>query len=82
VEVDQTGHPAIDALLTEPLDIRDGWLHLSEEPGLGIELNPRTLEALTVPAHQLMLEGSYSDLIFGPGYFATPPPYKSNATDA
>ena len=39
VEVDQTGNPFIDELLSEPLDIKDGLLSLSEQPGLGIELN-------------------------------------------
>jgi len=31
--------PALSAVIDHPLDIRDGRLHLSDRPGLGIELN-------------------------------------------
>jgi galactonate dehydratase len=34
-----------DSFITHPLDIRDGYLHLSERPGLGVELNMDFLEA-------------------------------------
>ena len=30
---------AYDVLIDPPLDIRDGRLHLSDRPGLGIEMN-------------------------------------------
>ena len=34
-----------NAIITDPLDIRDGYLYLSERPGLGTELNVEYLEA-------------------------------------
>lgn len=77
VEVDQTGNPLIDELLTEPLVIKDGLLKLSEEPGLGIQLNPATLKRLVLPPGQMMPQGNYSDLIFGHDYQSIPPPYES-----
>ncbi|HYM51129.1 MAG TPA: mandelate racemase/muconate lactonizing enzyme family protein [Candidatus Limnocylindrales bacterium] len=76
VEVDQTGNPSIEQLLVEPLHIEDGKLLLSRAPGLGVELNPQTLNRLRVPPGQLMLDGNYSDLIFGPEHYAVAPPYE------
>jgi len=77
VEVDQTGNPFIDDLLTEPLRIEDGLLQLPEAPGLGIEPNPATIKRLAMPAGQTMPDGNYSDLIFGAQYMTEAPPYKS-----
>ncbi len=74
VEVDQTGNPFIDELLAEPLDIRDGLLHLSDKPGLGIDLNPTALARLTLPPDKTIPDGNYSDLIFGRQYLTPPPP--------
>ena len=34
-----------NAVIDEPLDIRGGVLHLSEKPGLGVELNEEFLDA-------------------------------------
>ena len=75
VEVDQTGNPFIEELLTEPLRIEDGRLKLSDAPGLGISLNPAALKRLTVPRGETMADGNYSDLIFGAEYYAVAPPY-------
>jgi len=75
VEIDQTGNPFIEKLLAEPLNIKDGLLSLSDEPGLGIELNHSTLNQLKLPPNQLIPDGNYSDLIFGPQYWSVPPPY-------
>ena len=75
VEVDQTGNPLIDELLTEPLAIKDGMLHLSDKPGLGIELNFDTVRRLALSPAQLIPDGNYSDLIFGQEYWSVPPPY-------
>ena len=36
--------PAADEILSAPLDIRDGWLHVSEEPGLGIDVDESVIE--------------------------------------
>ena len=68
VEVDQTGNPLIEELLVEPLVVRDGRLSLSNAPGLGIELNPVTLQRyrLNDPLH--LPDGSYSDMIFGKAF--------------
>ena len=77
VEVDQTGNPFIGELLSEPLNIKDGLLSLSEQPGLGIELNHSTLNQLKLPPNQLIPDGNYSDLIFGQQYWSVPPPYTS-----
>jgi L-alanine-DL-glutamate epimerase-like enolase superfamily enzyme len=68
VEVDQTGNPFIDELLTEPLRIEDGSLQLSGEPGLGIDLDQATVDRLALGPDELMPDGNYSDLIFGPEY--------------
>ena len=77
VEVDQTGTPSIDELLNEPLRIEDGLLHLSDRPGLGIELNQATVDRLAVPKDQLMLDGNYSDLVFGRQHYSVAPPYET-----
>lgn len=68
VEVDQTGNPFIEELLVEPLTVRDGQLTLSKAPGLGIQLNPVTLDRyrLNDPLH--LPDGSYSDMIFGKAF--------------
>ena len=34
-----------NAAVSPPMDVRDGHLHLSERPGLGVELNVDYLEA-------------------------------------
>ena len=77
VEVDQTGNPSIDDLLTEPLRIEDGQLLLPDAPGLGIELNEATVQRLTVPSSQFMLDGNYSDFVFGRQHYSVPPPYET-----
>jgi L-alanine-DL-glutamate epimerase-like enolase superfamily enzyme len=81
VEVDQTGNPFIEDLLQEPLNIKDGLLHLSDEPGLGIELNRETVKRLAMDSHLLVPEGNYSDLIFGANHWSTPPPYEVSHLD-
>lgn len=65
VEIDQTGNPFIDELLVEPLVVRDGLLSLSKAPGLGIELNPATLQRYRFDDPLHLPDGSYSDMIFG-----------------
>ena len=45
-------HAALDVhnrLIDHPLDIRDGVLHLSERPGLGVELDEEFLDAHSDP---------------------------------
>lgn len=77
VEVDQTGNPFIDHLLTKPLKIDDGLLCLSDAPGLGIELDRATVAELALPPGTLLPDGNYSDLIFGPEYYSEPPPWEA-----
>jgi D-galactarolactone cycloisomerase len=82
VEVDQTGNPFIDGLLTEPLIIRDGLLQLPEGPGLGIELDSAALERFTVPANIPVTDGNYSDMAFGAAHVTQTPPYAAAPTRA
>ncbi len=76
VEVDQTGNPFIEELLTEPLAIEDGFLQLNDAPGLGIALDPAALKRLAVPRDQTVADGNYSDLVFGATHYAVAPPYR------
>jgi L-alanine-DL-glutamate epimerase-like enolase superfamily enzyme len=75
VEMDQTGNPFIDDLLVEPLRVRDGLLSLGDRPGLGVELNQAVLERYRMSSPLKMPDGFYSDMAFGSGAFAPPPPY-------
>ena len=74
VEVDQSGNPFVDELLSEPLRIEDGLLHLSDAPGLGIDVDETTLERLSV-GDAPMQDGNYSDMIFGSHLLERSPPY-------
>jgi len=64
VEVDQTGNPFIEELLTEPLSIRNGMLQLSDRPGLGITLNEKTVERYRLADPLAIPAGNYSDMVF------------------
>jgi D-galactarolactone cycloisomerase len=72
VEMDRTGNPFIDELLTEPLSVTDGRLRLSDRPGLGISLDEATVSRLELPPGTGLPDGNYSDLIFGPQQVAPP----------
>jgi D-galactarolactone cycloisomerase len=76
VEVDQTGNPFIDDLLTEPLVIENGLLRLPDGPGLGVELNQETIDRFLVPPGELTPPGNYSDLWFGAEYWTPAPGYE------
>ena len=65
VEVDKTGNPFVEELLTKPLSITNGLLRLSDAPGLGIELNEDTIERHRIPDVFNIPNGVYSDMIFG-----------------
>jgi len=65
VEVDQTGCPFIEQLLVEPLALRSGRLHLTDRPGLGIEVDPAALERWTLARGKSIPSGNYADLVFG-----------------
>jgi|GEM_PF-2981445 len=76
VEVDRTGNPFIDKLTVEPLLIRDGLLHLSDAPGLGVELDETTIERYRLPAEHPIPDGAYSDMSFGKDFDVPSPPYE------
>jgi D-galactarolactone cycloisomerase len=42
-EFDSTPHPIRDAMLTDDLRPRDGWLTIPDGPGLGVEVDPEVL---------------------------------------
>jgi galactonate dehydratase len=41
MEIDIDDVPWKDELITEPLDIKDGYLRIAERPGWGADLNER-----------------------------------------
>jgi D-galactarolactone cycloisomerase len=43
-EFDQVPNPLRDKLPTEPLDFRDGFLHVADKPGLGIDLDEKVIQ--------------------------------------
>ncbi len=75
VEVDQTGNPFIEDLLTEPLKVIDGEIAMPQKPGLGIELNQETVERYALPAGTQTPEGNYSDMVFGRQHYSPAGPY-------
>ena len=74
VEIDQMANPFVENLLTEPLNIKDGRLHLTSEPGLGIELDMDLVEHYKMKDPLNVPPGVYSDMMFGVGNF--PPPFR------
>jgi L-alanine-DL-glutamate epimerase-like enolase superfamily enzyme len=75
VEVDQTGNPFIEDLLSEPLCIEDGMLRIPDKPGLGIELDQETLDSLAWPRGMPLPDGNYSDMVFGAASLFPQVPY-------
>jgi hypothetical protein len=76
VEVDRTDNPFVKELLAEPLQITDGQLALSREPGLGIELDMDAVDKLRMADPLKMPDGSYSDMMFGKEYFPKSLPFE------
>lgn len=76
VEVDRTGNPFIDELLTKPLEVRDGEIVMPVQPGLGIELNQEVMDRYLLPSGVAIPPGNYSDMVFGRAHYATLPPYQ------
>jgi L-alanine-DL-glutamate epimerase-like enolase superfamily enzyme len=64
VEVDQTGNPFVEELLTNPLQIADGILSLGETPGLGVELQQDVINRYRLASPFEIPAGSYSDFRF------------------
>jgi len=44
LEVSRHDLSGYNILIDEPLDIREGYLHVPDRPGLGVELNPDALQ--------------------------------------
>jgi D-galactarolactone cycloisomerase len=72
VEVDRTGNPFVDELLTEPLRITSGRLQLPSVPGLGVRLDEEVIARYRLPPGPVP-DGNYSDMLFGPPPPATAP---------
>ena len=64
VEVDRTGNPLIDDLLTKPIEVENGTVAVPESAGLGIELNEEVVHRYRVPRDCSIAPGNYSDMIF------------------
>ena len=45
VEINSAWLPQLNRFISHPLDVREGALHLSERPGLGVELDEEYIEA-------------------------------------
>jgi D-galactarolactone cycloisomerase len=79
VEVDRTGSPFMDELLTEAPVYRSGQLQLSERPGLGIEVDKTMLRKFTLARGLPIPAGNYADLVFGTATTYTPVPTTTRA---
>ncbi len=79
VEMDCTGHPLVDELLTTPIQVQEGHFDLGEAPGLGIELDLNVVERYRMPDPLACPDGVYSDMMFGAGNFPDQLPYLENA---
>jgi D-galactarolactone cycloisomerase len=77
VEMDQTSNPLIENLLSTPWQLHDGELALPQLPGLGITLDEDTVERYSLPPGASIPEGNYSDMVFGPQFYAPAPPYEA-----
>ena len=44
LEYDRSSHPFRRELIREPIELVDGWVHIPEKPGLGIEVDRATLD--------------------------------------
>ena len=76
VEMDQTGNPLIEELLTEPFQVEEGEVAMPQGPGLGIELNDAVVERYALPPGEPVPEGNYSDMVFGRAAYAPAGPYE------
>ena len=43
-EYEQSGNPMQTELVARPVEVRDGFIALDSEPGLGVTINTRVLE--------------------------------------
>src|SRR4029079_3974672 len=47
-EYDRSSHPMRQALVTQPLEQVQGWVEIPSSPGLGIEVDRKTVERFLV----------------------------------
>jgi L-alanine-DL-glutamate epimerase-like enolase superfamily enzyme len=76
VEVDATGNPFIESLLTEPLTVTGGVLDLGDRPGLGIDLDLDVVAELRLTT-PVVPNGHYSDMAFGREHLVEETGYQS-----
>jgi D-galactarolactone cycloisomerase len=76
VEMDQTGNPFIEDLLTNKLRIVNGELAMPRGPGLGIELDEDVVERYSLQRGEALPLGNYSDMVFGAPYYGPAGPYE------
>ncbi|MCX6621291.1 MAG: mandelate racemase/muconate lactonizing enzyme family protein [Acidobacteria bacterium] len=76
VEIDRTGNPLVDELLSQPLQLENGELVLPQGPGLGIELSEDALRRYSLPRGEAIPPGNYSDMVFGRGFYKPAPAYE------
>jgi D-galactarolactone cycloisomerase len=44
LEYDRSSHPFRQQLITRPIGLQDGWVHIPDGPGLGIEVDRAVVE--------------------------------------
>ena len=65
IEVEQTDCPFTRDLLIEPVPIKNGYFHLSDKPGLGVELDWDVVEQLDAKDDISKRTANFGDLVFG-----------------
>ena len=48
LEMDTSGNAVYEELLTDPLQLNDGYVEVPNQPGLGVELTEQTLKKYAV----------------------------------
>ena len=48
LEMDTSGNAVYEELLTDPLQLNDGYVEVPNQPGLGVELTEETLKKYAV----------------------------------
>ena len=48
LEFDQSEHPIRMAVITEPIEQRDGWVEIPPGPGLGIEIDRAAIDRFRI----------------------------------
>jgi D-galactarolactone cycloisomerase len=77
VEVDQTGNPFIEELLSTKWKVEKGEIAMPQGPGLGISLDESVVERYSLSKGATIPDGNYSDMVFGRQFYAPAPPYEA-----